>query len=171
MVHRHACERREHVALDRVDAGDSPALLGITPVHVGTEPVLSEVEGCPTRPVEQSSAVQFHNPRGDSRPRLSGGARLRLFSFSKANFSKAKPPWSFAPPGQPRAAVPTWPVVITRGRVARVHTTIHLLQLRVLRFGFFQHGNIRVGIFPQRQEILVSGSGSGIVSGEHASAP
>ena len=32
-----------------------------------------------------------------------------------------------------------------------------LLQLRVLRFGFLQDGDIGVGVFPQREEILVSG--------------
>jgi hypothetical protein len=33
------------------------------------------------------------------------------------------------------------------------------LQLRVLRFGFLQDGNIRVGVFPQREEIFVGGAG------------
>ena len=30
-----------------------------------------------------------------------------------------------------------------------------LLQLRVLRFGLLQDGNIGIGIFPERKEILV----------------
>ena len=33
-----------------------------------------------------------------------------------------------------------------------------LLQLRVLRFGFLQDGNVGVGVFPQREEVLVSGA-------------
>jgi hypothetical protein len=32
-----------------------------------------------------------------------------------------------------------------------------LMQLRVLRFGFLQDGNIRISIFPKRKGILVSG--------------
>ena len=31
-----------------------------------------------------------------------------------------------------------------------------LLQLRVLRLGFFQDGDIGVGVFPEREEVLVS---------------
>jgi hypothetical protein len=31
------------------------------------------------------------------------------------------------------------------------------LQLRVLRLGFFQDGDVGVGVFPEREEILVSG--------------
>jgi hypothetical protein len=30
-----------------------------------------------------------------------------------------------------------------------------LLQLRVLRFGFFQDGDVRVGVFPEREEFFV----------------
>jgi hypothetical protein len=33
-----------------------------------------------------------------------------------------------------------------------------LLQLRVLRFGFLQDRNVGVGVFPQREEVLVSGA-------------
>ncbi len=32
-----------------------------------------------------------------------------------------------------------------------------LLQFRVFRFGFLQVGNVGVGVFPQREEIFVSG--------------
>jgi len=32
-----------------------------------------------------------------------------------------------------------------------------LLQLRILRFGFFQDGDVGVGVFPEGEEILVSG--------------
>jgi hypothetical protein len=31
-----------------------------------------------------------------------------------------------------------------------------LLQLRVLRFGLFEDGNIRIRVFPKRAEILIS---------------
>ena len=48
----------------------------------------------------------------------------------------------------------------------------HLLrQFRVLGFGFFQDGNIRVGIFPQREEILVGSAGAGTVAGEARARP
>jgi hypothetical protein len=33
------------------------------------------------------------------------------------------------------------------------------LQLRVLRLGFAQDGNVGIGVFPERKEILVSGAG------------
>src|SRR5215469_7120267 len=39
-----------------------------------------------------------------------------------------------------------------------------LLQLRVLGFGLLQDGNIRVGVFPQRQKILIRGAGFGGVA-------
>ena len=34
-----------------------------------------------------------------------------------------------------------------------------LFQLCVFRLGFLQHGNIRVGVFPEREEILIGGAG------------
>ncbi len=34
-----------------------------------------------------------------------------------------------------------------------------LLQLRVLRLSFFQDGDVGVGVFPEREEILISGPG------------
>ena len=42
-----------------------------------------------------------HKPRGDSRPRLSGGAKLRYFSSTAKTVELRST-------GQPRAAVPTW---------------------------------------------------------------
>src|SRR5437868_6349016 len=39
-----------------------------------------------------------------------------------------------------------------------------LLQLRVLRLGLFQDRDVRVGVFPQRQKILVGGAGFGGVA-------
>ena len=36
-----------------------------------------------------------------------------------------------------------------------------LLQLRVLRFRLLQDWNVRVSIFPKREEILISGEGPG----------
>ena len=32
-----------------------------------------------------------------------------------------------------------------------------LLQLRVVRLGFFQDGDVRVGVFPEGQEVVVGG--------------
>src|ERR1700683_3995238 len=40
-----------------------------------------------------------------------------------------------------------------------------LLQLGELCLGFLQDGNVRVGIFPKREEILVRRAGSGGVAG------
>src|ERR1700691_3581773 len=45
-------------------------------------------------------------------------------------------------------------------------SSVELLELRVLRFGFFQDGDIRVGVLPQGEEPLVSGLGFRRVSGE-----
>jgi len=44
-----------------------------------------------------------------------------------------------------------------------------LFQFRGFSFGFFQDGNIGVGIFPQREKILVGGAGFGAAAS--ASAP
>ena len=46
-----------------------------------------------------------------------------------------------------------------------------LREFGVLGFGFFQDGDIRVGIFPQREEILVGGAGAGVVASQSAGAP
>ena len=32
-----------------------------------------------------------------------------------------------------------------------------LLQFRVLRLGFFQDGNVGIGVFPERKKLLISG--------------
>jgi hypothetical protein len=45
-----------------------------------------------------------------------------------------------------------------------------LLQLRVLRLGFLQDGDVGVGVFPEGQKILVSGLGFRGVAGEDISA-
>src|SRR5579863_6723608 len=45
-----------------------------------------------------------------------------------------------------------------------------LLQLRILRLGFLQDGNIGVGVVPEGEEILVGRAGGGDVSLEDASA-
>ena len=37
------------------------------------------------------------------------------------------------------------------------------LQLRVFRLGIFQDGDVRVGVLPKREEILVSSAGFGVV--------
>lgn len=49
----------------------------------------------------------------------------------------------------------------------RAGGTGRLLQLRVLRLGFFQDGKIRVGILPQRKEILIGGFRLRRVSSDH----
>jgi hypothetical protein len=45
-----------------------------------------------------------------------------------------------------------------------------LLQFRVLRFGFLQDGNVRVGVFPQREKILVRSLGFRSVALQHIGA-
>src|ERR1700693_5314708 len=73
---------------------------------------------------------------------------------------------------QLRAAVPTWRVMVEpRASRPRPHGHTYLLQLGVFRFGFFQDGNIRVGLFPECEEILVGGAGAGIVAGERPGPP
>jgi hypothetical protein len=42
-------------------------------------------------------------------------------------------------------------------RGAAVASTV-LLQLRVLRLGFFQNGDVGVGVFPEGEEVFVSGA-------------
>jgi hypothetical protein len=43
-------------------------------------------------------------------------------------------------------------------------TILPLLQFRILRFGFLQNRNLRVGIFPESQEVLIEGTGACSVS-------
>ena len=42
-----------------------------------------------------------------------------------------------------------------------------LLQLRVVRLGFFQDGDVGVGVFPEGEEILIRGAGFGGVAGHY----
>jgi hypothetical protein len=44
------------------------------------------------------------------------------------------------------------------------------LQLLVLRFGFFQDGNVGIGVFPEGEEVVVCGAGLGGVAGEGVGA-
>ena len=39
-----------------------------------------------------------------------------------------------------------------------------LLQLRVLRSGLLQYGDVRIGVFPERKEVLVSSPGFGCIA-------
>ena len=45
-----------------------------------------------------------------------------------------------------------------------------LLQLHVLGLGLLQDGDVRVGVFPQREEILIRGAGFGGVAGHRVGA-
>ncbi len=51
-----------------------------------------------------------------------------------------------------------WDVSIPKVTRAHAACSAELLQLRVLRLGFLQYGNVRVGVFPQREEILIRGA-------------
>ena len=46
-----------------------------------------------------------------------------------------------------------------------------LLQLRVLRFGLLQNGDVGVCVFPQREKILICGTGFGGVALQSVCAP
>jgi hypothetical protein len=46
-----------------------------------------------------------------------------------------------------------------------------LLQLGILRFSLLQDGDIGIGIFPEGEEILVSGACAGGVARKRAGAP
>src|ERR1700677_837966 len=48
-----------------------------------------------------------------------------------------------------------------RSSSVTVRSSVRLLQPRVLRLGFFQDGNVGVGIFPEREEIFVRGDRPG----------
>src|ERR1700730_3841103 len=45
-----------------------------------------------------------------------------------------------------------------------------LLQLRVIRLGFLQDGNVGISVFPNREEVLVGGAGFGDVAGNGVGA-
>jgi hypothetical protein len=45
-----------------------------------------------------------------------------------------------------------------------------LVQLRILRLGFLQDGDVGVGVFPKRQKILIGGSSPRCISGDRISA-
>ena|SRR6516164_2660910 len=42
--------------------------------------------------------------------------------------------------------------------------TLRLLQLRILRLGLLQDGDVAIGVLPQREEIVVGGAGFGGVA-------
>ena len=88
--------------------------------------------------------------RGDSRPRLSGGAQRAAFLVP-------------AKTGELALARPDGGV--------RAYGCIGLLQLRVLRLSFFQDRDIGVGVFPQCEEILIGPASTGIVPGQRACPP
>jgi hypothetical protein len=46
----------------------------------------------------------------------------------------------------------------------------HLLQLRVFRLGFFQDGDVGVGVFPKREKVLIPGARFGGISLKGVSA-
>jgi hypothetical protein len=52
-------------------------------------------------------------------------------------------------------------VELKRQTAGTRHTSLlQLLQLRVLRLGFFQDGNVGVGVFPEGEEIFAGGEGA-----------
>src|SRR5213592_2459198 len=60
-----------------------------------------------------------------------------------------------------------WPIIcgnaMACGQVSQCTVS---LQLRVLRLGFLQDGDVGVGVFPEGEEILIGGAGLGCVPGE-----
>jgi hypothetical protein len=53
-----------------------------------------------------------------------------------------------------KARMATW--LLRSSKEVRIRPTT-LLQLRVLRLGFFQDGDVRVGVLPEREEMFVGG--------------
>src|SRR5579862_6311021 len=49
--------------------------------------------------------------------------------------------------------------------------TRHLLEFCVLGFGLLQDGNVRVGVFPQREEILIRRARLGLIAGNCVGPP
>lgn len=58
-------------------------------------------------------------------------------------------PRLFPLPGTLRAAIPPLP------HFSHDRGIFQLLQLRVLGLGFFQNGDVRIGVFPKSKEILI----------------
>src|SRR2546427_4496513 len=60
-----------------------------------------------------------------------------------------------------------WPIICGNAMACgQVCQCTGSLQLRVLRFCFLQDGDVGVGVFPEGEEVLVSGAGLGGVTGE-----
>jgi hypothetical protein len=56
------------------------------------------------------------------------------------------------------------------GRASHDVSRLSLLQLRVLRLGFLQDGDVGVGVFPEGEEVLVGGASFQSVAREGISA-
>jgi hypothetical protein len=54
--------------------------------------------------------------------------------------------------------------LVRAGAAVVIRILVELLQLHVLRLGFFQDGDVRIGVFPEGEEILVRGAGVGRVA-------
>jgi hypothetical protein len=54
--------------------------------------------------------------------------------------------------------------LVKAGAAVVIRILVELLQLHVLRLGFFQDGDVRIGVFPEGEEILVRGAGVGRVA-------
>ena len=52
-----------------------------------------------------------------------------------------------------------------------MRSCLELLQLRILRFSLLQDGDIGIGIFPEGEEILVSGACAGGIARKRAGPP
>jgi hypothetical protein len=52
----------------------------------------------------------------------------------------------------------------SKNQQAPRHHFVGLLQLRVLRFGLLQDGDVWVGVFPEREEMFVGGERPGTSS-------
>ena len=55
-------------------------------------------------------------------------------------------------------------------RSARRKNLFLLLQLRVLRLGLLQDGDVGIGVFPEGKEILIGGAAFGCVAGDSIGA-
>jgi hypothetical protein len=59
---------------------------------------------------------------------------------------------------------------VASSQVKKVKKHDFSLQLFILRFGFFQDGDVGVGVFPESEEVLVYGAGLGGVAREGVGA-
>jgi hypothetical protein len=95
-------------------------------------------------------------------PSLSPGPESCATCLMNAHTRQVKPAGSHCPV--------TRLIVHPEGRACFLLAPPELMKSRVLRFGLLEDGDVRVGVFPEGEEILVGRTGLGGVAGEGDSA-